>query len=90
MTTAIFLLKVLIMTLLKITSENIQEEEEEESNEMASQLPEALDILRRLHLFASKKQPALHSLISDFEPKMTGLYLDSKVRKQSYITDYFK
>ncbi|CAF3004935.1 unnamed protein product [Rotaria sp. Silwood2] len=48
-------------------SEDIEEEEEEESNEMAPQLPEALDILRRLHLFASKEQPELHVLISDLE-----------------------
>ena len=67
-----------------------EEEETESSQEIPPKLPEALDILRRLHLFASKEQPELHQFISELESKMTDLYLDSKVCKQSCITDFFK
>jgi len=70
------------------TIENI--EEEEPIDETPPKLPEALDILRRLHLFATKEQPDLHGLISELESKMTDLYLDMKVSKQSCITDFFK
>lgn len=42
-------------------------EEEAEINEPPLKLPEALDMLRCLHLFASTEQPELHAPISQFE-----------------------
>jgi hypothetical protein len=65
-------------------------EEDESIEEIPLKLPEALDMLRRLHLFASTEQPGLHVLISKLESEMTDLYLDSKMSKQSCITDFFK
>ena len=49
----------------------------------------ALEMMRKLHLFASIEQPKLHNLISDLESQLTDIYLDSKAVKQSSITDYF-
>jgi hypothetical protein len=69
-------------------TENVEEDESIE--EIPLKLPEALDMLRRLHLFASTEQPGLHVLISKLESEMTDLYLDSKMSKQSCITDFFK
>ena len=37
-----------------------------------------------------KRKKELHQFISELESKMTDLYLDSKVCKQSCITDFFK
>ena len=42
-------------------------EEETEINEPSLKLSEALDMLRRLHLFASTEQPELHRPISQLE-----------------------
>lgn len=66
-----------------------EEEEEESRNDIAPKLPEALDMVRKLHLFASTEHPELHSLLSELESKMTDVYLDWKSSKQSCITDYF-
>jgi transcriptional regulator with XRE-family HTH domain len=65
-------------------------EDETQINEAPLKLPEALDMLRRLHLFASTEQPELHALISQLETKMTDLYISSKTSKQSCITDFFQ
>lgn len=65
-------------------------DEEDSIEEVVSKLPEALDKLRKLHLFASTDHPELHSLLSEHESKMTDVNLDSKSSKQSCITDYFK
>lgn len=69
-----------------------EDENEEEDLPVAENLPnlcEALEVMRKLHLFASTQQPQLHNLISDLESQLTDIYLDSKVIKQSSITDYF-
>lgn len=52
-------------------------------------LCEALEMMRKLHLFVSTQQPQLHNLISDLESQFTDIYLHSIVIKQSSITDYF-
>ena len=65
-------------------------DEEDSIEEVVPKLPEALDMLRKLHLFASTEHPELHSLLSELESKMTDVYLDWKSSKQSCITDYFK
>lgn len=51
-------------------------EEEESIGEVVPKLPEALDMLRKLHLFASIEHPELHSLLSELESEMTDIYLD--------------
>ncbi|CAM4833278.1 unnamed protein product [Rotaria magnacalcarata] len=78
--------------LVEIVNTDITEnvEEDESIEEITLKLPEALDILRRLHLLASTKQPELHVLISKLESEMTDLYLYSKMAKQSCITGFFK
>jgi hypothetical protein len=52
-------------------------------------LSEVLEMMRKLHLYASTEQPQLHTLISDLESQLTDIYLDSKAAKQSSIKDYF-
>lgn len=64
-------------------------EEEDAFVEKPPNLSEVLEIMRRLHLFASIEQPQLHNLIYDLESQLTDIYLDSKAVKQSSITDYF-
>ncbi|CAF1317513.1 unnamed protein product [Rotaria magnacalcarata] len=53
------------------------EEEEDAFVEKPPNLPEALEIMRRLHLFASIEQPQSHNLIYDLESQLTDIYLDS-------------
>ena len=74
-----------------MVNEDEEEDEEEElsSPEQPPNLSEALEMLRKLHLYASIEQLQLHNLISDLESQLTDIYLDSKVVKQSSIKDYF-
>ena len=65
-------------------------DDEDSIEEVVPKLPEALNMLRKLHLFASTEHPELHPLLSELESKMTDVYLDWKSSKQSCITDYFK
>jgi hypothetical protein len=60
------------------------------TEELPPKLPEALEMIRRLHLLASTEQPELHVLISELESKITDIYVDSKTSKQSSITDFFQ
>lgn len=71
---------------------NEDEKEEEEEISLAEQppnLPEALEMLRKLHLYASIEQPQLHNIISDLEAQLTDIYLVSKAVKQTSIKDFF-
>jgi len=68
----------------------IQASQEETSlAENPPNLSAALEMIRKLHLFASTQQHQLHSLISNLESQLTGIYIDSKAAKQSSIKDYF-
>ena len=51
---------------------------------------EAIEMIRRLHLFATTQYSQLHQAISDVELKLTDIYLDSKVNIQSRIDTYLK
>ncbi|CAF4373605.1 unnamed protein product, partial [Rotaria magnacalcarata] len=64
-----------------IQDDNEEEEEEDAFVEKPPNLPEALEMMRRLHRFASIKQPQLHNLIYDLESQLTDIYLDSKAVK---------
>ncbi|CAF1066331.1 unnamed protein product [Didymodactylos carnosus] len=79
-----------LKTYIQVTQDDNEDEEEEEGLvEQPPNLSEALEMIRKLHLFASIEQPQLHNLISDLESQLTDIYLDSKAVKQSSITDYF-
>ncbi|CAM4833523.1 unnamed protein product [Rotaria magnacalcarata] len=78
-----------LKTYIQVTQDDNEEEEEEALLEQPPNLSEALEMMRKLHLFASIEQPQLHNLISDLESQLTDIYLDSKAVKQSSITDYF-
>ncbi|CAF4847126.1 unnamed protein product, partial [Rotaria socialis] len=79
-----------LKTYIQVTQDNNEEEEEEEALlEQPPNLSGALEMMRKLHPFASIEQPQLHNLISDLESHLTYIYLDSKAVKQSSITDYF-
>ncbi|CAF2010715.1 unnamed protein product [Rotaria magnacalcarata] len=73
---------------IQVTQDD-NEEEEDAFVEKPPNLSEALEMMRRLHLFASIEQPQLHNLIYDLESQLTDIYLDSKAVKQSSFTDYF-
>ncbi len=66
------------------------DEEQDNQEEGSPKLPEALDMVRKLHLLASSQHPDLHQLVSELEAKLTDIYLDSRVAKQSSITDFFQ
>jgi len=65
------------------------DDEEESHQEEPPKLPEALDMVRKLHLLASSQHFELHQLVSELETKLVDIYLDSKTAKQSSITDFF-
>jgi hypothetical protein len=66
-----------------------EEEEEEAPPETPSTLAQAMEMMRKLHLFASVQQPQLHEAVSVLESRLTDIYLDSKCVVQSKIEDYF-
>ena len=74
-----------LKTYIQVAEDNIEET-------LAGQprnLSKALEVIRKLHLFASTEQPQLRNLLSDLESQLTDIYLESKTVKQSSITDYF-
>ena len=81
--------------LIQVVQENDEEAEEEDAGDELSSceqppnISEALEMLRKLHLFALVEQPQLHNTLSDLESQLTDIYLDSKAVKQSSIKDYF-
>ena len=78
------------MAEVHIVDEMNNVDDEDSIEEVVPKLPEALNMLRKLHLFASTEHPELHPLLTELESKMTDVYLDWKSSKQSCITDYFK
>ena len=74
-------------TYIQVTEGN--KEEEETLVGQPPNVSQALQIMRKLRLFASIEQPILHHLIYDLESQLTDIYLESKAVKQSSITDYF-
>ncbi|CAF4892538.1 unnamed protein product [Rotaria magnacalcarata] len=77
-----------IKTYIQFTQDD-NEEEEKSLLEQPPNLSEALEMMRKLHFFASLEQSQLHNLISDLESQLTDIYLDSKAVTQSSIADYF-
>ena len=71
------------------SNHDIDEEEDNQEEELPKS-SEALDIVRKLHFLASPQQSDLHQLVSELETKLTDIYLDSRVAKQSSITDFFQ
>ena len=69
-------------------------EQDQDDDEMAQEEPpslaDALEMIRKLHLLASTRQPELHQLVTDLGSKLTDAYIDSKTNKQSSITDFFQ
>jgi DDE superfamily endonuclease len=78
---------------LKGLIEVLQEEDNEEEEILLAENPlnlsEVLEMVAKLHLFASTQQPQLHSVVSDLQSQLTDIYIDSKSVKQSSIKDYF-
>jgi hypothetical protein len=68
---------------------NEDDEENDLPNEDPPNLPEAMDMLHRLHLLSSIDYPQLHSTVSELESKLIDIYLEKKTSKQSTIYDYF-
>jgi hypothetical protein len=81
-----------IENLLTIDNANNHDINEEEDNqeEEPPKLPEALYMVRKLHLLASSQHPDLHQRVSELEVKLADIYLDSRAAKQSSITDFFQ
>jgi len=74
------------------SAENQEDNDDDDELSIREQPPsisEALEMLRKLHIFASLEQPQLHNVLFDLESQLTDIYLDSKAMKQSAITNYF-
>jgi hypothetical protein len=78
-----------LLTIVNTSNHEIDEEEDNQEEE-PPKLPEALDMVRKIHLLVSSQHPDLHQLVSELEAKLTDIYLDSRVAKQSSITDFFQ
>ena len=63
---------------------------DEEIQEQPPSLVDVFEMIRKLHLLASTRQPEFHLLILDLKSKLTDVYGDSKTNKQSSITEFFK
>lgn len=80
--------------ILQVT-ENIEQDQEQNQNEdefipeEPPSLVDALEMIRKLLLLVSIRQPELHQLVSELESKLADTYIDSKSSKQSSITDFF-
>ena len=74
-------------------TEDIEQDQEEIEHESTLEEPpslvDALEMIRKLHLLVSTRQPELHQLVSELELKLADTYIDSKSSKQSSITDFF-
>ncbi len=73
---------------------DIRHDQDDKDDEVIQDQPpslvEALEMIRKLHLLASTRQPELHQLVADLESKLTDVYIDSKSNKQSSILDFFQ
>lgn len=74
---------------IAVNAETDDDESDQLILEEPPSLTEALEMIRKLHLFVSIRQPELHQLVSELESKLTDTYIDSKSNKQSSITDFF-
>ena len=66
-----------------------KEEDDDIPTEPQPKLIEAMEMVRRLHLLATIRQPQLYSLIAQLESHLTQLFIDSKGVKQTTIDDFF-
>lgn len=77
-----------------LTIEGVQNDEDDKDDEMIQEQPpslvDALEMIRKLHLLASTRQPELHQLVTNLESKLTDAYIEAKTNKQSSITDFFR
>lgn len=69
---------------------NFSDDEDETPSEAPPKIFEAMDMVRRLHIFAAIKQPQLHHLISQLDFQLTQVFLNSKGVKQTKLHDYFQ
>ena len=74
-------------------TERAAQDQEDKDDEVIQEEPpslaDALEMIRKLHLLVSIRQPELHHLVSDLQSKLTDAYIDSRSSKQSSITDFF-
>ena len=75
---------------IAINAETDEDENDQPIPEEPPSLTEAHEMIRKLHLFVSIRQPELHQLVSELESKLTDTSIDSKSNEQSSITDFFK
>ncbi|CAF5037718.1 unnamed protein product [Rotaria sp. Silwood1] len=75
------------------TIKDVQNDQDDKDDDVIQEQPpslvEALEMIRKLHLLASTRQPQLHQLVTELESKLTDAYIDSKTSKQSSIIDFF-
>ena len=53
-------------------------------------MTEAMEMLRKLHLPATKQQPQLYSLINEIEFRLIVIYIDSKAKRQATLQEFLK
>ncbi|CAF3961826.1 unnamed protein product [Rotaria sp. Silwood1] len=75
------------------TIKDVQNDQDDKDDDVIQEQPpslvEALEMIRKLHLLASTRQPQLHQLVTELESKLTDAYIDSKTSKQSSTIDFF-
>ena len=58
--------------------------------EQAPCLPDALKMIRRLHILSTTQYPELYPFLIQIQSKLSDVYLTSKVLKQCSILDFFR
>lgn len=73
-----------IVCLVQSASNQEDNDDDELSiREQLTNISEALEMLRKLHIFAWLEQPQLYNALFDLESKLTDIYFDSKAVKQT-------
>ena len=72
-----------IVCLVELAYNQEDNDDELSIREQLTNISEALEMLRKLYIFAWLEQPQLYNALFDLESKLTDIYLDSKAVKQT-------
>ena len=74
--------------------EDVQNDQDNKDDEVIQEQPpslvNALEMVRKLHLLKSTRQPELHQLVTKLESKLTDAYIGLKTIRQSSTKDFFR
>ncbi|CAF3232233.1 unnamed protein product [Rotaria sp. Silwood2] len=75
---------------IELHDDGDDDEDECKSTESPPKITEAMEMIQKLHLLTTAQQPQLHSLINEIEFRLTDIYIDSKVKRQTTLEDFEK